>query len=266
MSIIFMAYDSYNDVWPGFIKCKNKYWEDCDYPIIMVNCATEKEQLSENVSSGVDRVICVGKETEWTERLHKALENIESRYILLWLEDLFVDRPLDSMIIKSYVDLMDKHEDIGCIRICNDSGYQRECEWDKTLGELLPGHAYRVSTHPSIWRKEYLYQLTEKYVDAWNFEYQVGYECDKYSYRNFITKKDVLHFTNMVWRAKWTKEAVQLDKKENLEIDYSKRKKHSFWSNFKTDINTLIFKVLGADRVTKIVMKRRANGKGIPKA
>lgn len=265
LTILLMAYDSYNDVWPGFVKCKKKYWKDCPYEMIMINCDVPLEKLNKNVQTGVDRVICAGKKTEWTERLHKALEEIDTPFVLLWLEDLFLDKKLDTSRIISYIELMNKNTDIGHIRICKDAEYQLEYDEDNTLGELLPNHAYRICTQPALWRKDYLYELTKEPMDAWNFEYQMGFKCDDYNMRCFITKDDLFHFTNMVWRGKWTKEAVALDKKEHLDIDYNHRKKHSIWSNLKTNINSLIYIVLGPDLVTKIVMKRRKMGKGIPK-
>lgn len=266
LTIILVAYDSYNDVWPGFIKCKQKYWNNCPYKTIMINCNVPKEQLPENVKNGLNDVLCEGLNTQWTERVHTALQKINTPFVLLWLEDLYIDRFIDNDVIINYLNILKNNNDIGHIRLCNDTNFQLDFIDDDSLGEILPNHAYRVSTHPALWKKDYLYQLTEKPMDAWNFEYQAGYFCDKYNLRSLMTKKDVLHFSNMVWRAKWTREAVILNKKENLNLDFSHRKKHSLFSNLKTDIDKIIYKVLGAELVCKIVSKRRMKGKGIPKA
>lgn len=266
LTIVVMAYDSYSDVWPGFVKCKQKYWKDCQYETVMINCDTAIENLNENVSGGFNRVICAGTGLEWTERLHIGLKEIKSPYVLLWLEDLFLSQEFSNEVVERYIDILKMHEEVGHIRICKDLQYQKEYPEDDTLGEILPGHAYRVSTHPAIWKTEYLMKLTEEPMDAWNFEYQKGFSCDEYNLKSLIVKEEVFRFTNMVWRAKWTKEAVRLDKLEQLDIDYSKRKKHSLWSNIITSVNTMIYKFVGADRITRLVMKRRKMGKGIPNA
>ena len=256
MIILMMAFDSYSDVWEGFMHCKQKYWSDCQYPMVIVTCEEK------NVPSGIDRVITTGKELEWTERLHKALEQIDSAFVLLMLEDLYIDKAIDTERIKQCIDLM-KQYNIGHLRLMPDIKYQQNFDKNTEYGEYTEGHAYRISTHPAIWKKEYLYELTEKRMDAWNFEYLISFESAKYPEKCLCTKDKVVSFTNTIWRQKWTREGVALCNREGLTIDFSKRPKHSVWSNLKTDINTLIYHIVGADRITKIIIKMRRNVKKI---
>lgn len=250
MTILMMAFDSYNDVWDGFVHCKEKYWSDCRYPMVIVTCEET------NVPQGIDKVITTGSGLEWTQRLHKALEQIDSRFVLLMLEDLYIDRKVNSGRIAQCISLMKEHS-IGHLRLMPDIKYQRDYEKNDKYGEYTKGHAYRISTHPAIWKKEYLCSLTEKAMDAWNFEYLVSFESNKYPEKCLTCKDKVISFTNTIWRQKWTREGVALCKQEGVTIDFTKRKKHSAWSNLKTDINALIYHIVGADRVTKLIIKQR---------
>lgn len=250
MTIVMMAFDSYSDVWEGFIYCKEKYWADCLYPMIIVTC--EKR----NVPYGIDEVITTGGQLEWTERLHQALEQIDTEYILFMLEDLYIDRKVDSNRIEQCIDLM-KQFDIGHLRLMTDIKYQREFEPDHRYGEYMVGHAYRISTHPAIWKREYLFRLTEKPMNAWDFERVISYESGKYPERCLCTKETVVSFTNTIWRQKWTREGINLCKNEGLVIDYETRSKHNFWDNFKIDIGNLAYSIIGADRVNKVLVKRK---------
>ena len=254
MTILMMAFDPYCDVWDGFMYCKKKYWPDCKYPMVIVTC----EETT--VPHGIDRIITTGKELEWTERLHKALEQIDSKYILFMLEDLYIDSRVNSDRIDQCIELMEQY-DIGHLRLMPDIKYQQDFDKNTEYGEYTEGHAYRISTHPAIWTKEYLYKLTEKKMDAWNFEYFISFESTNYPEKCLCTKDKVVSFTNTIWRQKWTREGVALCNREGLVIDFSKRPKHSVWSNLRTDINTFIFHIAGADRVTKMIIKKRQNVK-----
>lgn len=249
-AVVVMAFDSYNDVWDGFFKCKEKYWKDCEFPTYMITCETT------DVPSGVNRVITTSKNVEWTERLHMALEEIQEQYIILLLEDLYIDAIVDNKKILECINIMD-NDTIGHLRLNPDIKYQIDYSKNDLYGEYLPGHAYRISTHPAMWQKSYLQKLTEKSIDAWSFEYEMSYESDKYEEKSITTKEKVISFTNTIWRQKWTREGVMLCKREKIVIDYSRRGKHSFWSKVKTDIGALIYHIVGADLVTKIKMKTR---------
>lgn len=251
MTILIMGFDLYNDVWDGFMYCKKKYWADCEYPVVMVTC-TET-----SVPDGVDRVITTGVDIEWSARLHMALEKITTPYVLLFLEDLYIDRSVDSKQICNCLDLMNKYESIGHLRLMPDVPYQQDFLDNSAYGEYLPGHAYRISTHPSIWKKEYLLKLTKEIMDAWSFEYEMSFKSAKYREKCLCSKDTIISFTNTIWRQKWTKEGMELCKRENILIDLNRRGKHGVFSNIKISINNFIFKVFGADKITKIILWKK---------
>lgn len=254
MTILMMAYDPYCDLWGGFVKCKEKYWSDCSYPLVIATCGDVA------VPNGVGQQIATGDNMEWTQRLHKALLEIDSPFVLLMLEDLFIDEKVDNKRVAKCLDFMEKH-DIGHCRLCKDVKWQADYRGDSRYGEYLRGHAYRISTHPAIWKREYLLKLTEKPMDAWNFEYLVSYESNAYPESCVCVKRPIISFVNTVWRQKWTREGVSLCKREGIPIDFHIRAKHGLRSNFITDINKLIYHILGPDLITKmIIKKRKGNG------
>ncbi len=250
LTILMMSFDSYHDVWDGFYKCKEKYWPDCAYPTVQVTCEEVEKP------DGADRLIAAGADTEWTERLHTALEEIDSQYVFLMLEDLYIDKPVDNERIEGFLSFLEQHPDVGHLRLYPDIDWQQDYEDVPEFGEYVRDHAYRITTHPAIWRREYLLRLSEPVMDAWNFEYRQSFASNELSEACLTTKDIALSFTNTIWRGLWTKEGMELCKKVGIPVDLSYCRKHSVWSNLKTRLGEIVYILLGAERVTRWKMKR----------
>lgn len=246
MTVAIMAFDSYSDVWEPFNFFFKKNWTDCNYPIYMITC---------NNAEGMEiceRVILTSDRMEWTERLHAALMQIETPYVLIMLEDLYIDRKVNSNEIKRCIEVMKKDADIGCIRLLPNIKYKKIYERNSAFGEYLPGQAYRMSTHPSIWKREYLIKMTEEVMSAWDFEYIGTQTCCRYPERILCTRQTVVHFTNGIWRSKWTTEGVKLCKKNNLTLDFDYRPKYTFRENLWIKSKIALYHILGPSLSTKL--------------
>lgn len=250
MTVLVMAFDSYSDVWKPFEFFMKKNWSDCEYPVVMATC---------NDTKGIDiadKIITTGN-LEWTARLHKALLDIDTPYILMMLEDLYIDRKIQSEKISDCIALMERNEEIGHIRLLPNTKYKKNYDKDGKYGEYLPGQMYRISTHPAIWKREYLLKLTEPVMSAWDFEYLGSEQCCELPEKVLCTKETVLHFTNSVWRSKWTSEGVKLCKKNNIELDFNKRPHYTFIENVGVKTKTILYHILGPDISSKLVLKNK---------
>ncbi len=145
MKIVVMSCDKYKMCWKPFFTLLNKYWKN--HPTALLVCETEKCQFCEtiNISSNI-----------WTERLRKALENIEDEEILLMLDDFFIRRPVD-------VDRINKiklSENTICYNF--EKEYREPAlklkEWDIQKNNQV----YLNSCQPSIWNKEKLIERLQE--------------------------------------------------------------------------------------------------------
>lgn len=251
LTILIMAFDAYNDVWKPFEYFFRKNWSDCKFPIAIATCTDEKGMEI------CDKVITTGDKMEWTARLHKALQEIDSPYVLMLLEDLYIDRKVDSKEIDKCIETLKSHQDIGHLRLLPNLKYKADYCQDSSYGEYLPGQVYRLSTHPAIWKREYLLKLTEPIMSAWDFEYLGSQKCCDLPERVICTKKAVIHFTNSVWRSKWTTEGVRLCKKNNIELNFSKRPQYTFTENIRVKMKTALYHILGPELSTRISLRMK---------
>lgn len=168
MTIVFIAYDGYNDLWEDCINLFRKFWPDCPYQVMFVN--NEKEVQYTDI-----KVIHTCKNAEWSCKAQIACENIDTPYICLLLEDFFFGAPIDTEQIKDSVSLIHK-EKLRYYKLVNmnravknhDSQYH-----NYNFLHIIPeSDEYGVSLQAAIWKKEYLQQLlgTENY-NAWIFEF-----------------------------------------------------------------------------------------------
>ena len=89
VSLLILSCDKYKDLWPIFDYFFKKNW---------ANCFLDKYFLSnheQSVPSGF-RSINVGEDVSWSNNLILALDKIETPYVFLLLDDVFINNKIDN--------------------------------------------------------------------------------------------------------------------------------------------------------------------------
>ncbi len=81
-SILVVSCDRYRDLWAPFFTLFQRYWPDCDMPVYLGANFVQAE------FAGV-RTLKAGDDESWSKGLRFFLENIQTEYVLLMLEDFF---------------------------------------------------------------------------------------------------------------------------------------------------------------------------------
>ena len=115
MSIVFIGFDGYSDMWNDCISLIKRFWKDCPYKIMFVD--NEKKVNWERVE-----VINAGKEAEWSKKVQIAIEKCNTPYIFLLLEDFLVGSKIDTNEIKNTIDFI-KKENIQYYKKCSSKQY-----------------------------------------------------------------------------------------------------------------------------------------------
>lgn len=168
MTIAFIGFDGYSDIWDDCIGLFQRFWSDCPYRTIFVN--NEKEE----VWDGVD-VFHAGKNAEWSRKVQLALKNCKTPYICLLLEDFFIGSPIDTDKVVSTVRYM-QDENIRYYKLMSNRvvknrspHYYKDKEF---LHIIQKSDGYGVSLQAAIWEKEFLSELVgSKNYNAWIFEF-----------------------------------------------------------------------------------------------
>jgi hypothetical protein len=217
-SILILSYDGFSDIWCISFDYFFKYWQDCPYPIYLL---TNYKTFEDN------RVISlkVGEDLSWSSNVAKALEQIDSDYILTLFDDFILKSQIDNATIDKYISL--------CIN--NNYDYLRlqpvpppDEKITAEIGRITEGSLYRLSLCTAIMKKETLKALLADNENAWAFEFKGSERSDKF-YHFYSAYKRIIPYYNAIEQGKWRTEVLDIVKSSG--IDVNKRGVHKdSWS------------------------------------
>lgn len=219
MTIVFIGFDGYSDMWDDCMNLFHRFWKDCPYKVMFVN--NSKEIKFENV-----QVLHAGDDAEWSRKVQLAVEKADTPYICLLLEDFFVGEPIDTQIIEETLKLI-KEDDIRYFKIVNNNRplKNRDAHYKgiKYLHVVPENDEYGVSLQAAIWKKDYLKEVlgTENY-NAWKFEFDRVKEAEgKTSEPNkgvLVDDRNILKIKHGVMQSKYLPFTVKYFKKKGLDL------------------------------------------------
>lgn len=205
-SVLVMSCDSYDDIWKPFFHLKNKYWEDCPYQTYVVTETKDCEYAKTIKATG-----------EWTKRLRQALQQLDTKYVLLLLDDFFIQTKVNQKEIEKAFKLFD--DNTACINFEVQYKNKDNIEQYRLRENKEP---YLNSCQPSLHDREKLIERLQENQTAWEWETTI---VDS-QYKFYINTKelvfDIGYYENReAWaivRGKISNNMVDLFQKENLEL------------------------------------------------
>lgn len=202
-----LSCDSFSETWEPFHILFERYWA-CPYDVYIV---------TENKDCAFFKTI---KTTgSWTQRIKKALEQVNTDYVIILLDDFFIRSPVDQKRIDYCIYHFEP--DIAVFNF--------EKEYCQNIDAGLEGfklrsnrQMYLCSCQPSIWNRKILIELLDKEMSPWDWEMQI---LDS-KYRFFINSGELIFNIGekgVIKRGKWVEKEIRFLREENIEIDYSKR-------------------------------------------
>jgi len=161
MAVLVSSCDRYASLWYPFFQLWEKYWPNLNNDVYLMS--GHLQYASEKV-----KPIQVGVEKSWSDSMMMALEQIPENYVLLTLDDYFLEKPVDHQMIATMVALM-QQEDIGFISLF-PLPVERTHLTESRLGYMAKTQPYRTSLNVGIWRKSTLLSLLKSGENPWLFE------------------------------------------------------------------------------------------------
>ena len=159
VSLLILSCDNYSDLWEPFFKLKNKYWKDCKYKTYIT---TETKDCKYATALKHNYPI-----EQWTTRLKKSLEEIDTKYVLIMDGDFFIRDYVD----QSRIDYALSHFND------NTAFFNFEQEYDNYNIECgLEGFKKRgkgickISCQAGLWDREKLIKLLNISCSPWEWE------------------------------------------------------------------------------------------------
>ncbi|MEM7532475.1 MAG: hypothetical protein AAF639_09870 [Chloroflexota bacterium] len=222
VAILVSSCDKFSDAWHPFFSLFFKYWPENKYPVYLLgNRQTYPDTRVHTIHVDAD--------LPWSTCLRLALEEIPQPYIVLFFEDFLIEEPVDIKTLEKYITyLQDKNAGYLGLQpypepsiILSDSS---------EVGEIAKGSEYRVSLLVAIWEKQTLLNLIVDDETPWELELsgsKRSNDLDVSFLRVWKNAEDHYPITHAprtaIIRGRWSRDAVQLCKKEGINIDLSVR-------------------------------------------
>lgn len=216
-SIVVSSCDKYSDLWSPFFKALELYWPELssvnkDTPIYLI--ANQKKYDSARVQTLQSNI-----DISWSDNMLDALEKVNTPYILLFLEDYWINARVDLPRLKTLMDLVER----------KDAAYL-ELAWEperlrgQPLIDSVTGVAYkkqfqnyRASLQLALWEKKALQQILRRGEDAWVFERAASIRSSGYPKPFFVMLSDLpISYLNAAHQGHVSPAALAFAKKHNI--------------------------------------------------
>ena len=166
VTMIFCTCDAYSDMWKDFFFLLKKYWPEFDGEIIL---NTETKAFQYDGFSITEPLYCTN-DISWSERLSRSLDRAKNPYVLIMLEDFYLNAPVDHSTFCKTLEHMKENPGVVSVTYLPEFGAYKPVK-------SLPGFflrrqfsRYKITAHITLYRKDYLRALLKKTESAWEFE------------------------------------------------------------------------------------------------
>lgn len=155
------------------------------------------------------------------------LDCIDSKYVLIFLEDFLLRKPVDSQRVAQLVNLAVEQK-VGCLRLAAGLPLafppSRPVPGFPGIGVIEKGEPYRVSAQAAIWEVPVLRQLLVPGMTAWEFE-EIGTMLSaKLSQPFWAVYESAIEYSQCVEKGRWKPEGLEICRRANISADLSARR------------------------------------------
>jgi hypothetical protein len=195
-----------------------EYWSDCPYPVYLItNHKTYREP-------GV-RVVNVGDDRSYSDNLRSALAHIEEPWVILWLEDVFISKPVDTKRLSAII-AKAQSVPVGYLKLSPDLPLSYEDYQGGEIGPIPKGVRYRSAVGLSLYHVETLKKLLIPNASAWDLDVStISNQLEEPFYA--LTKKGArrppIVWVNGVIKGRWNWPTIAFLKKEGFSESLKRR-------------------------------------------
>lgn len=202
-TVLVTSCDAYEDIEKGFLTLFRRYWGDCPFEVVLLT-ETKGEE-------GFDRVIRTGRGKSWSAMLVEALEEINSDYVLMLMNDYFLSEKVDTGLINRRIEEMQEADALS---------YRLVPEPPTAIKNT----AYSISCKATIWNREFLKELASKTGSAWDFERRGSFMFDEEDKRPIMVAKErEFPFIDIVHKGYWEPNEIAFLEREQIPYDFKVR-------------------------------------------
>ena len=211
LAVLIVSCDRYKDMWPLCTSMIRRFWPDCPHSIYLMSNKPAQIAGFHNLA--------IGPDFGWSANLRVALERLPQDYVLLFLEDLILERAVDTAKVGVLFDWFRQAKG-NCLRM--NPNPPADLPLNDSVGVAVSGGMYRTSTVMTLWRRSILLDLLDPKETAWEFEICGSERSDCYDgfYAAHVATFSVI---NTVARGKWTRRAIRRVRRLGVEPELEAR-------------------------------------------
>lgn len=221
--VLVISCDRYADLWRPFFTLFFKQWPACPHPVY----------LGTNFGQYGDprvRTLKVGSDLSWATGVASMLDNLQSDFVILFLEDFLIQKAVDGDAVLRFVHAAQK-ERVACIRLSPlplpSKLPSRAVSGYPELGVVEPDTPYRVSAQPAIWRVDALRRFLVPGFSAWQFE-EVGSRLSAYGSESFWGPfQPAVVYEHGVEKGLWKPSGLAICRSFGIDVDLDARRAFS---------------------------------------
>lgn len=223
--VLVSSCDKYEDIWNPFFSLFQKMWPDNPYPVVL---NTETKSCSyQGIKVDTLQLYQPGEQVTWSKRLRDHLRKINTEYVLILMEDFFINEPVDTAKIHQCIDWMDKDHSICSFDLYVTNHKKTACQYPGFM-ERPRFSQYRFQTEACIWRRTDLIHFLRDDEDPWIFEFMGNIRSlwtNKKFYVTATGETPIFSYeTFAIVRGKWNKDRIDYVFKDNgIHVDYDQR-------------------------------------------
>ncbi len=247
LTFLFNTCDKHSESWQPFFDLLKKMWPDFDLPVVL-NTETKSFEFD-----GLDITAANFPKTKsWSHRLRKVLNTIDSEFVVVFLEDFFLESPVNLREFERCLEFIRNNKKVGCVSFRNTPDGVDESEALKNYALLKKKDRYIVNCQVAVWRTKVLKKLLRNHESAWEFERWGSWRarfvgCDIYSVLKGAEIPFDYDWGTPIYRGHWNLESLKrIEEKtgyavktetlpviENMKALRQERRPSSFFSKFK---------------------------------
>jgi hypothetical protein len=213
-AVLVMSCDAYRDLWMPFFTLFWRYWPDCPFPVYLgTNTRTYDDARVVTLTAG---------EHTWSKELRLNLERINTSYVLLLLEDYFLNDRVETDRILHHLKLIETLSGT-VLRLYPLPGPDVALAGNDEIGVIHRLADYRISTQAALWNRAELSAVLRDDESIWEFEQQ-GTARSQAKHDGFYSTFDpVLHYRQVVERGEWFRWAARFYERQEIGCDFNAR-------------------------------------------
>ena len=222
ITLLVNSCDAYSDLWDLFFKALQVQWPDCKFPVALLS-------ETKNHSGYPELKIINFNSPCWGEMLKNALKEIETPYVLPFLDDFVLKEKFTGhKVIDRAVKMLDENPDIGVVYLHRHPYALQDRTEFEGFGLIPRKASYKLTTYFGLWRKTYLDKCIWGTENPWEWETLISRYAWRFKEREYALLKDseeIFEITGggVLKGGRWNQEAKILADRYGVKIDFLKR-------------------------------------------